>query len=286
MDNNQTAISKMITATVRCPVLLKNMNLYSEKLMSFASATRDEDLTLEKIQHAQQNLSQDISFTNLGIFANSSFSLCEKYKVEKPIRERFVEFIEYYAFLYLSFYSAKMVKLKLETIDNDLEKMNRAVDRLAKLIRLKEGSTLAALELSNGAKETPIEYRSKVDALLSSLDDFRSIRADFRAAPICVAAQFKNQTPQVNPGLYDWAVKMQSMWTDGLGRSFENTYDGVNGRKNLLELMSDCIVLIDPSIEFSTLDNSLRKVQSESGAGGQLVALNNSVTASSPSEGS
>ena len=54
-----------------------------------------------------------------------------------------------------------------------------------------------------------------------------------------------------------------AFWLSALDRTIYNSNDGINGRKHLLEFLSDSMEPLHEAIEFETLDNMLRKVQKE-----------------------
>lgn len=87
------------------------------------------------------------------------------------------------------------------------------------------------------------------------------LRQDFKNSALMQNAKAGKREPVGNLGLQQWVETIYSIWTDYLKRSTENKRDGINGRKYLLEFMSDCMAYLNPEIEYNTLDNMLRKVQ-------------------------
>ena len=54
-------------------------------------------------------------------------------------------------------------------------------------------------------------------------------------------------------------MHLHTLWTGLLDRSLKQSHDGINGRKQFLEFLIDCIEPVHPKLRYQTVDNGLTK---------------------------
>ena len=88
-----------------------------------------------------------------------------------------------------------------------------------------------------------------------------------RSSTIGRSVKAGDNTPMGNPELQEFIKILYSFWHDILGRALIQKYDGINGRKQFLEFLIECLKPIHPSlvvdqiIQDGTVDNALKKYQ-------------------------
>lgn len=203
----------------------------------------------------QSTVQEYISIIESGSFYDEKFErLSEKYKFPKENLQSCKSLLELGAFSYLAENSKiytksflKAVEQKITPLINQANKLKYYTDKLLELgeaidIIFEEPSVIQLLEDTT-----------------QNLQQLSQIREQLRNSWIAETSKVGVKAPVGNPGLKPFIATSRALWTVQMNRNFTQTYDGINGRKQFLEFLIDCLEPLDPSLKFDTVDNALKK---------------------------
>ena len=111
--------------------------------------------------------------------------------------------------------------------------------------------------------EKPFQYMQAFNSLMAASQKLTFLPDFISTSPFAKTAEFNKPARATDRALHTWIKTLYAFWLSALDRTIYNSNDGINGRKHLLEFLSDSMEPLHEAIEFETLDNMLRKVQKE-----------------------
>jgi len=228
---------------------LKNLTENPSKILE----NMDEDKTtyfLEKLQ-------------NFNIYDSIYEELATKYLFPAVFKKDLKLILNLAAYNYLSLNGQVWLKKVLPAIEKEIEQLVSAAERFSYYMNpvIQWGDNYDMFFHNQPVQKMLHETKANLDEILTLKDNFR-------ASAIGKLAKLDDHRPMGNLGLHEFIKIMWMFWHDCLGRTVVQKYDGINGRKQFLEFLGNCLEPIHPKLVEDhfvggAIDNALKKFQKE-----------------------
>ena len=170
-------------------------------------------------------------------------------------------YLNYAAYIYLVGSSKVWMKRSFPAFEEKLEKLIKAADRFEYSLKLFDGCDAEYDQLFDG-----YGFKQKLNETKANLDEIKTLKEKFRASTLGKHARLDDHRPIGNPGLHAFIKLIWVFWHDMIGRTLEQKFDGINGRKQFLGFLVDCLkpihpTLVDGHMIDGPVDNALKKFQ-------------------------
>ena len=271
-----------IAASLTCPILRTN---YEKLSRSEYYKQYAEIVFLPNFVEKFQKLVSDeriLSSIILDCYSHTSEDLQDTFKIAPKQYAELIEFLEILAVGYIALSTQGSIR---ESIGQVLDLTSQLVEKLNEATlgwseNLDQYETLFLTISSDDEKSK--HYSEVIQSLVEAKDKLQSLPDFIKNSQSAKMVEYGKRAQPSNSGLQIWVENVYLIWVGILGRTIENKNDGLNGRKHLLNFMEALMLPVHEALEFSTLDNMLRKVQEDVKARGGFNHPNFVVGASSP----
>ena len=220
------------------------------------------DIEILREEPRPDNLDAIIGETfSLGIYLDNFDQIASEYKIPQHKFFAVKKHLELAAIVYVGLAQKKRFHKELKGIIDHLKKIEskaKALERLLEPGREDWKFLYTSIALLG---DDPINIDDILDSSLTSLSALKNLRKQFQGFEIVKSMEYGKQATLGNPGLEQWVHLLVKIWLDVLERTTINPNDGINGRIHLYHFMCDCMEPVHESLEYSTIDHMLRKVQ-------------------------
>lgn len=196
------------------------------------------------------------SVHNIPVYETVFAELSEKYNFPHEHLSQFQLLLNLAAYIYLSVALTKFQKTVLSWIEAELVELQNAADRFSYALK-----PLMSWEEGFDMFFDNFPVQKTLSDTKSNLDVIMSLKEKLRSSTVGDIARLGDHRPIGNPEFHQFIKLLWELWHDLLGRTIVQKYDGINGRKQFLEFLIDCLEPIHPSLEHGTVDNALKKFQ-------------------------
>jgi len=263
-----------------CDILARHMvynNQFNIKLMNYLTDNPSENLKFdfsnpESILGIIDESEEDIifkKFENFCVYGSEFERLSLKYSFPKSHQKSCETMLNVGAYKYLSLNGQIWLKRMLPTFEEEIDKLVNAANRFSYVLR-----PMAEWEEGFDQLFDNQPIQKMLQDTKSNLDEIIKLKEKLRSSAIGKLAKLGDSNPIGNLGLHEFIKHMWAFWHDFLGRTIIQKRDGINGRKQFLVFLVDCLEPIHPTlveghIIDGTVDNALKKFQ-------KSLKLNNS----------
>jgi len=261
-----------IHACMECEVLVRHMAHTSQFTMEIANYLTDKSFdnlefdfaNMEGIKGNIDDDKADILFEmleNFYVYETEFDRLSTKYSFPDSNQKICKMLLNSAAYAYISLNGQVWLKRTLPAFEKELEKLISAANRfryvLKPMAEWGEG-------FDNFFDNQPIQ-KLLCDTMVN-LDEIATLKDKMRSSTIGKLAKLDDHRPMRNLGLHEFIRQMWNFWHDVLGRTVVQKYDGINGRKQFLEFIVECLepvhpTLIEGPMVDGPVDNALKKFQ-------------------------
>lgn len=259
-----------------CSVLAKNMALICEHNLSLVNFVLNNevnslDFDLKGLIQNRPDILEHITKENshlvleklhsFEVYDASYDDLANKYKFPSPIKKELKCFLNLAAINYLSFTGQVWLKKILPVIEKEIEQLTKAAERLSYYLK---PMTLWDENYNQFFDNQPVH--KLINETNSNLTEIMSLKEKLRGSVIGQLAKLGDHRPLGNLGLHEFIKIMWDFWHNFLGRTIVQKNDGINGRKQFLEFLGDCLEPVHPKLVEEhfidgPIDNALKKFQ-------------------------
>ena len=200
-------------------------------------------------------------FERFDVYESAYENLSIEYDFPSALNDDCKMYLNYAAYIYLVGSSKVWMKRSFPAFEEKLEKLIKAADRFEYSLKLFDDCDAEYDQLFDG-----YGFKQKLNETKANLDEIKTLKEKFRASTLGKHARLDDHRPIGNPGLHAFIKLIWIFWHDMIGRTIEQKFDGINGRKQFLEFLVDCLkpihpTLVDGHMIDGPVDNALKKFQ-------------------------
>ena len=267
---------------VDCLILQENLNKFSDIIAN------NPDLLSKASQSwsigIQTRIKEEYSLklSNLDLYSNLASQYQRKFSFSEDEIIIVISALERLAISYLGLSQFKTTRLAIKNLHEKYTSLVRHITETSEEIEENLDAIETQLKIFSSDLKKPSEYMQAFNSLIAASHKLGSLPHFISESPFAKTAEFNKSARATDLALHTWVKSLYAFWSSALGRTIHNSNDGINGRKYLLEFLSDAMAPLHEAIEFETLNNMLRKVQKEVKRDGGLSPLNFNLGSSSP----
>ena len=255
-----------------CEVLAKHMIRANQLNLEFGNLLLDEeanniefdfDKLKERVADIDERKRENLigKLNGFDVYGSDYESLSIRYGFPREINEECLLYLNYAAYLYLTRSSQIWLKRALPAFEDKLEKLIKAAGRFEYFVNSFDDCGDEYNQFFDG-----YTFKQTISDTKAKLDDIKNLKEKLRSSTIGRIAKLHDHRPMGNLGLHEFVKLMWNFWHEFLGRSIVQKHDGINGRKQLLEFLVDCLepihpTLVDGHVIDGPVDNALKKFQ-------------------------
>ena len=281
IENPETKASSMdelraVHECMGCSVLAENMAYVSQHNLSlgnhildkkpynlefeFKNMVENSSMFLENIDEGKTTYMLE-QLQSLSIYDASFDDLATKYLFPSALQKDLKLFLNLAAYTYLSINGQVWLKKVLPSIEEEIEQLTNAAERFSYYLK---PMTRWDDNYNHLFDNQPVH--KLINETYSNLTEIMSLKEKLREGVIGQLAKLDDNRPLGNLGLHEFINMMWTLWHCFLGRSVIQKYDGINGRKQFLEFLTDCLTPVHPKLVEGyfvdgPIDNALKKFQ-------------------------
>ena len=255
-----------------CDVLAKHMaynNQFNIKMANYLTDDPPENLKIdfanpESILGSIDDSNEEFlieKLENYQVYDSAFERLSTKYGFPSSHLSDCKLLLNFAAYMYLSLYGQVWMKNFFPAFEEELEKLANAAERfrytLKPMAEWEEG-------FNQFFDNQPIQQMLRDTK--ANLDEIMKLKEKLRTSTMGKLAKLGDSNPIGNLGLHEFIKHLWTFWHDALGRTIIQKRDGINGRKQFLVFLVDCLKPIHPTlveghIIDGPVDNALKKFQ-------------------------
>ena len=198
---------------------------------------------------------------NFDVYGSHFENLSTRYSFPSEFENGFRLYLNHAAYQYLALSSQVWLKRELPAFEDKLEKLIKATERFECFVNSFDDYGDEYNQFFDG-----FAFKKTLSVTKANLGDIKCLKRKLRSSAIGMIAKLDDHRPMGNPGLHEFVKLIWTFWHDLLGRSIVQKYDGINGRKQFLEFLVDCLepvhpTLVEGHVIDGPVDNALKKLQ-------------------------
>lgn len=265
-----------------CLVLRRNLNKFIEEI------NRRPDLEGELMKGWDNNVKRFVAenrskdLQSLNIYPKFTKKLQNKFSLSHDQAFELTNLLEVFAIGYLGYFQSQTLRPIIKQFHLECINLNERLGLLTDEIEKKMDGYGVVLDVLSCEELNGDEYSEALKSLINAHKKLNSLPDSISKSPLAKGVEFNKAARSTNWALFMWVEPLYVYWVNILGRTINNSNDGINGRKPLLEFLLFCIEPLHEAVEYGTLNNMLRKVQRDIKKRGGLRSPDFKIGSSSP----
>ena len=254
-----------------CEVLAKHMIRANQLNLEFGNLllggeANNTEFDFDKLKERAANIDDSKreflveKLNDFDVYGSDFENLSSRYSFPSVFENEFRLYLNHAAYQYLTL-SSQGLKRELPAFEDKLEKLTMAAERFEYFVNSFDECGDEFNQFFDG-----YAFKQTLSDTKANLEDIKNLKTKLRSSTIGKIAKLDDHRPMGNLGLHEFVKLMWTFWHDLLGRSIVQKYDGINGRKQFLEFLVDCLepvhpTLVEGHVIDGPVDNALKKFQ-------------------------